>query len=183
MWRVNTLGFAILGLLARRPLSGYRVAQLMREPIGFFWNAGHAQIHGTLRKLVEAGWAEYRTEPGPGPHDKKLYSATAAGRAALAEWATSPLPTPQPHDELLLRVYNGWLADPAAMREMLTAELERREASLAHYLTVRAEFEADGTPEDPTTQRFVDYATVLNGIGSERYVLDWLRWLIGTLRD
>lgn len=179
---MNTLGYAILGLLARRPHSGYEVTAKMRAPIGYFWTAGHAQIHGTLAKLVDAGLVAFTTEPGPGPHDKKLYSATGAGRDELARWAASPPPAPQPRNELLLRVYNGWLADPVEVLAMLDGEIARHRAALDTYQELREGFERTGAPDDPRSARFADYATLLAGIGSEREELRWLRWLRNTLR-
>ncbi|GAA4211614.1 PadR family transcriptional regulator [Actinocatenispora rupis] len=178
----TTLGYAVLGLLARRPHSGYEVAARMRTPIGYFWTASHAQIHGTLSKLVEAGLAAYTTEPGPGPYDKKMYTLTPAGRTELARWAASPPPAPQPRNEMLLRVYNGWLADPAAVVAMLDGEIARHRDTLGTYQELRAAFDANGTPDDPRSVRFADYATLLAGIGSEREELRWLKWLRDTLR-
>ncbi len=179
---MNTLGYAILGLLARHPYSGYEVSARMREPIGYFWTAGHAQIHGTLTKLVEAGLITFTAEPGPGPHDKKMYRATVAGRAALAGWVAAPVPAPQPRNELLLKVFSSWAADPAAVVTMLTTERNRREQVVARYQALLTVFEADGPPQDVASQRFVDYATVRHGVALEQEYVRWLTWLIDRLQ-
>ncbi len=179
---MNTLGYAILGLLVRRAHSGYEVSARMREPIGYFWTAGHAQIHGTLTRLVEAGLVTFTAEPGPGPHDKKMYRATAAGRDALADWVATPAPTPQPRNELLLKVFSSWAADPAAVVTMLTAEQDRREQVIDRYRALLTMFEADGPPSDVSSQRFADYATVRHGVALEQEYVRWLGWLIGRLQ-
>jgi hypothetical protein len=36
---VPTLGYALLGLLARRVGSGYDPARELRRPVGYFWQA------------------------------------------------------------------------------------------------------------------------------------------------
>ncbi|HEY3085299.1 MAG TPA: PadR family transcriptional regulator [Candidatus Dormibacteraeota bacterium] len=52
---VTTLGYAILGLLARQSLSGYDLARRLRRPIGFYWTARHSQIYPELRRLTALG--------------------------------------------------------------------------------------------------------------------------------
>src|SRR5215469_6282498 len=53
--RISTLGYALLTLLAREPLSGYDLAQRMKRPLGFFWQAQHSQIYPELAGLEEHG--------------------------------------------------------------------------------------------------------------------------------
>jgi DNA-binding PadR family transcriptional regulator len=45
---IATLGYAILGLLARQPLSGYDVAARLKVPVGFYWTAHYSQIRPEL---------------------------------------------------------------------------------------------------------------------------------------
>src|SRR3712207_7015289 len=52
---VTTLGYALLGLLAREPLSGYDLAQRLKGRVGFFWQARHSQIYPELGRLEAAG--------------------------------------------------------------------------------------------------------------------------------
>src|SRR5690242_17709595 len=52
---ISTLGYAILSLLARTPLSGYDIAREMQRPKSFFF--GHAQlsqIYPELARLEES---------------------------------------------------------------------------------------------------------------------------------
>jgi hypothetical protein len=46
--------------------------------------------------------------------DKKVYAVTEAGRAALRAWVASELDEAPVRDELVLRAYSVWLADPGA---------------------------------------------------------------------
>ena len=86
----STLGFAILAVLARGDRTGYDIAAAMRRPVGFFWTAGHSQIHAELQKLLAGGLVGYETRHGPGPQDKKLYHLTDEGSAELRVWVTQP---------------------------------------------------------------------------------------------
>jgi DNA-binding PadR family transcriptional regulator len=176
----STLGYALLGLLARKPRTGYELTQALREPIGYFWTASHSQVYPELARLEARGWARYEIIAGPGPRDTKRYAITAAGRRALATWAVAP-PRPEPsRNELLLKVYSLWLADPAAARALITAEREQHSAMLARYESLAAENER-GDPADLAPPAFFDYATLRRGLSFERHVLAWCDWLVAAL--
>ncbi len=51
---MRTLDYAVLGLVARQPCSGYDLAGLMRRPVGYYWAEGHGGIYPSLRRLSEA---------------------------------------------------------------------------------------------------------------------------------
>ncbi len=52
---VSTLGYAVLGLLAREPASGYDLTRRMQAWIGFFWRAPHSRIYPELARLEAGG--------------------------------------------------------------------------------------------------------------------------------
>ena len=88
---ISTLGFALLGLLAREPLSGYDLAQRLRGRIGFFWQARHSQIYPELARLVADGAVEFAVVTQQQRPDKKVYLITNTGRAALRVWVIAPV--------------------------------------------------------------------------------------------
>ena len=111
---ISRLGYAILALLARQPSTGYELSARASRPLGYFWSARHSQIYPELRKLLAQGLVRFTARPGPGPRAKKVYSVTEAGLAALREWVIQP-PEPAPsRDDLVLKAYAAWTADPAA---------------------------------------------------------------------
>jgi DNA-binding PadR family transcriptional regulator len=176
---IPTLGFAILAVLARADSTGYEIAGRMRDPVGHFWTASHSQIHTDLRRLLAAGLVAYTSAPGPGPQEKKIYSVTREGLDALREWVTEP-PRPQPErDELVLKSYTAWLADPVTLREMFRTALRRHEERLAGYEAAWASVEEDvpafGTPG------FGNMAALRCGLSYERHRADWCRWMIDQL--
>jgi DNA-binding PadR family transcriptional regulator len=129
---VTTLGYALLGLLARRALSGYDLAREMRRPVGYFWQARHSQIYPQLARLEGLGLVAHEVVAQHDRPAKKVYAITATGRAALQEWVTSELDDPPVRDELVLRAYSVWLADPRAAGALFREHAGRREAQLAH---------------------------------------------------
>lgn len=176
----STLGYALLGLLARKPRTGYELAQALRIPVGYFWTASHSQIYPELGRLEADSLVHGRVVPGPGPRDTKLYTISAAGRRALASWVVTPAELEQSRSEELLKTYSLWLADPAGAREMISGLRDRHRELLSRYEQIEAEIERDG-PLDPATPRFFDYATLRRGLSFERHAIAWCDWLLDAL--
>ena len=83
---MSTLGYAILGLLAAQPQTGYDLARLMRTPIGYMWTARHSQIYPELARLEGERLVTATVIDGPGPRDTKRYEITPAGWHALQDF-------------------------------------------------------------------------------------------------
>lgn len=177
--RLPTLAFALLSLLARQPLTGYGLAQRLREPIGFFWEARHSQIYPTLATLEKRALVAASLTGAPRARPTKTYRITDAGLAALRAWVGQPTRRWGGRDELLLKVYASWVADPSVTLKLLRETEAHHAAMLALFLgrgrTARASGADDAHPADPM---FTDYATLRRGIGYERGRLAWCRWLI-----
>ena len=183
MTSTSTLGYALLGLLARQPRTGYDLSVAMQRPIGYFWAAGHSQIYPELARLEAARYATHRVVAGPGPRDTKRYSITAAGRRALRDWVASPTrPTPS-KDEFLLKVYSLWLVDPPKAASVVRAEADEHRKALREYERLQREVEARHPTllQDPSTPEFSSYATLRRGLSFEWHVIGWCEWLIAVL--
>jgi DNA-binding PadR family transcriptional regulator len=178
---IPTLGYAILALLAREPLTGYALSRQMRDPIGFFWQAHHSQIYPMLERLGRLGWVTSREIPGPGPRPTRRHDITAAGSSALRAWIAAPTSSRGGRDELLLRVYASWVADRSVTLALLEEAEARHGEQLTMYLARRRSADVRGVAEAPGTADFADYATLRRGIGHERGRIAWLRWLRGRL--
>jgi len=175
----TTLGFAILGLLARESLSGYDVTQRMKGRVGFFWGAGHSQIYPELARLEEGGFVTHSVVEQRERPDKKVFEVTGAGLDALREWVTKP-PTKRPtKDELTLKAYSVWLADGEEAVRLFREEGSRYEEQLARYEEIRAWMEHEWADDlgRPETPHFASYATLRRGILYERGNAEWCRWL------
>jgi DNA-binding PadR family transcriptional regulator len=173
-----TLGYALLALLARQPGTGYDLARQLKDPIGLFWEAGHSQIYPQLGRLEELRLVRSRSARGRGPRPTKTYAITLRGVAALRAWVGQPVRRRGGRDELLLKVYASWVAEPAATLQLLREAEAHHAAQLATYLARRAAAQAAGAADAPPSDpRFTDYATLRRGIGHERGRLAWCRWL------
>ncbi len=179
MAETSTLGYALLGLLARAPLSGWDLAQRLDMPAGYFWSAGHSQIYPELKKLERAKLVKHTKVEQRDRPDKKVYALTAAGRRALRRWVTTPLAPAPKRDELMLRVYSLWLADPADAVAFVRDQEAVHRRRIAEYETHQADVEQHWAAEldDPRSPRFATYATLRRGLGYERELADWCAWL------
>jgi DNA-binding PadR family transcriptional regulator len=176
---MSTLGYAILGLLARESLSGYDVAQRMKGRVGFFWGARHSQIYPELARLEGDGHVTHVVVEQKERPDKKVYEITATGLETLKEWAVQP-PRPGPtKDELTLKAYSVWLADGEAAAGLFQEAGRRHEEQLARYEEIRARMEREWADDlgNPDSPRFASYATLRRGIIYESGNAEWCRWL------
>ncbi len=180
---MTVLGYAILGLLSREDLSGYDLTQRMRERVGYFWSARHSQIYPELARLEEGGYVTHSVVEQQERPDKKVYRITTEGLEALREWVVQP-PVPKPsRDELVLKAYSIWLADPQEAALMFRGEESRHEEQLAHYEELRAWMEREWGEDlaDPESSRFATYATLRRGIIYERGSAEWCRWVADSI--
>jgi DNA-binding PadR family transcriptional regulator len=175
---MSTLGYALLGLLARAPASGYDLSRQLRAPIGFFWRARHSQIYPELARLEAAGLITHAVVEQQELPDKKVYTLTAAGKAALRCWVTEPVEPAVLRDELLLKTFSLWLAEPAAAA-VLFREHERLHAEqLQVYEALQQQLEAKGEElARLASPYFAAYVTLQRGISYERQYLEWCRWV------
>jgi DNA-binding PadR family transcriptional regulator len=174
------LSYALLGLLARAPRSGYDLLQLLEEPLGFFWSARRSQIYPELARLEAAGLARHVVVPQRDRPSKKRYEPTEVGLAALRAWVETPQNPAPERDIFLLQVYSLWLATPERALELVRACERRHAARLERYEAIRErQRQEDGDPAALRldSPRFASWATLQRGLEYERGYLAWLRWL------
>jgi DNA-binding PadR family transcriptional regulator len=177
---MSTLGFALLGLLAREPATGYDLSQELRRPVGYFWRARHSQVYPALAALEADGLVEHTVHAGPGPRPTKRYAVTAAGLEAVRGWLRST--TPDVDDrEILLRVYLVWLLPPDDARAMLVAIRRHHESTLEHFRALSDPGAIEAARLEPREPAFGRLATLAWGIEFEERRLAWVEGLIADL--
>jgi len=126
---------AILGFLALEPQSGYTLKQRFDGSVGSFWTATQSQIYRELHALEHEGLLLVdAVVPGDGKPDRKLYTLTASGRAALARWLTEPLEPLVLRHPLLLKFVFAADAPPDAVDALLATYAAGMEARRAEYV-------------------------------------------------
>ncbi len=181
---ISTLGYAILSLLARTPLSGYDIAREMRRPNSFFFGHAHiSQIYPELSRLERGRLVTSFIIEQQGKPDKKVYSISSTGLQELQRWVVSPTLLVEARSEFLIKAHSLWLADAEAALPHFREHAGYHREHLVAYEANLAEMEERWGPALALlkTQEFGDYLTVKRGISYEREYLAWLEWAITIL--
>jgi PadR family transcriptional regulator, regulatory protein AphA len=96
------LKYVLLGFLNYQPQTGYELKQAINRSTMHFWHAELSQIYVTLKALEDEGYAASKIQPQAERPDRRVYTITRAGRAALAEWLAQPTTELGTKKELLL---------------------------------------------------------------------------------
>jgi len=136
MARNNNTLYAILGIIAHGPSSGYDIRKQFNASLRFFWSESYGQIYPMLKQIVKEGYAEQIDSREP--RRKKLYRITPEGQRALEEWLSRPVNPINYRDELLLKIF---IAGPQDTKAILTL-LEKERDDLKNNVAVLKEQEA-----------------------------------------
>ena len=107
----NAVTWAVLGLVASKPLTGYDIKRTVDRTIRHFWAASYGQIYPELKRLEEAGWITGDDVPNGG-RARRVFSITDAGRDALNGWFGGTETRIELRDESLLRLFFADLLPP-----------------------------------------------------------------------
>ncbi len=169
----------MLALLAHHASSGYDLARRLKRPIGFFWSAHQSHIYSELTRLEDEGLIAHQVIEQSNRPAKKLFQVTDVGLAVLRQWVTAPVAPAPPHNELVLKAYAIWLADPPAAIELFRQQQATHGARLAEYEQMLASLQREhGSVWEVNRPAFGNYATLHAGIGYERAALAWCAWMI-----
>lgn len=132
---LRTTTYAVLGLLANGPMSGYSLVGLSQDSIAHFWPLTKSQAYSELSRLEDLGYVTSRQIRQESLPDKREYEMTKAGREALNRWLDSPGFEPDRfRSGFLVKVFFANLMDHESLLEMLERyrkETEEYRARLA----------------------------------------------------
>ena len=123
--------WAVLGLLAQRPRSGYEIKQAVDRTIRHFWAASYGQIYPELRQLEAAGWIE-GADGSRGARSRRVYTITAEGQRQLRGWLNGRETHIELRDESLLRLFFADTLPSEHALGLLAARREGYRAMLEH---------------------------------------------------
>ena len=134
--------FVVLGLVAKRPGSGYDIAAFADRSVRHFWPLSRSQLYTELSRLEDLGWVSGITVEQDRYPNKRVYDITSAGTAALREWleAGSGTQPQRTRDPLVLKTFLGSFMDPDRLAEQLdhhrgqTAELRAKLLAVIGHL-------------------------------------------------
>jgi DNA-binding PadR family transcriptional regulator len=178
MPRENKTKYAVLGLLAYAPLSGYDVRRIYDRSLGNFWSESYGHIYPILRRLEEEGFATSHIEHQTGRPDRNVYTITDAGRDELHRWLAQPPEPIKERVELLLKLFHGWEVGPEAMIAHVRQTRAEHEALLERYAQYD---EMMSREDDPPTPYWL--MTVSCGRHVSRAYIEWCDETIAKLEQ
>ena len=168
-----SLRYALLGLLAEEPASGYDLTRKFERALQrYAWHAQHSQIYPELNRLAHEGLAEVVDE---GARGRRTYAITDAGRVELRHWMMDPPDMFAVRNEFVLRMFLLSTLDPHDAIALLT-DLADDCAREAAVLRERIEAADAATPHGsppPFSRLAAEF-----GVRSFELSHDWAVWAV-----
>jgi len=178
-----SLSHAILGFLNHGSYSGYDLKKIFDASVRHFWPADQSQIYRTLSRTTQNGWTEIEVIRQESRPDRKLYHITAAGRAELHRWLTTPLsPEPQRSADMIQVFFAGELSDEEAL-EIFIRAAENMRVGLAQYQQIPRDIEAYSQYTDSPREFFFWMLTLDVGIHTLQSNLEFIEALIQRIQN
>ncbi|WP_158630014.1 PadR family transcriptional regulator [Cohnella sp. AR92] len=121
--------YAILGIIAHGPRSGYDIRKQFNASLRFFWSESYGQIYPMLKQIEREGYAE--PVESNDSRRKKLYRITPEGQTVFRQWLSEPVNPINYRDELLLKIFVAGPQDAKAILALLASEREELEKNVA----------------------------------------------------
>lgn len=169
------LRHALLATLLEGEASGYDLSKSFDASVANFWMATPQQLYKELEAMQARGLVTARIVEQDRRPNKRLYSLTEAGLAALREFTAQPAKLTAIRDELLVKVQAADIGDGAAVRAAIAHRLELSRAKLARYDRMRARLLAGRTEEEyfDEVDRVGPYLTLMRGRAFEKENIRW----------
>jgi DNA-binding PadR family transcriptional regulator len=169
------LRFAILELLAHKPLSGYELKRRFNGSIVFFWRANQSQIYRELRKMEKAGLIAGHKIPHEWRPTKTVYEVTAKGRAETVNWLRKAPRLQAIKDEMMLKCFAFNLISDDEAAAQIEHHRRLHQKQMDFYLQLERQLEERhgqlSRTRDPIL--FWNVQCLCHAIEYERMYLEW----------
>lgn len=140
-----TTTYALLGLLAIKPWTGYELTQQVRRSLRYAWPSSEAHLYREQKLLVRLGWASVRTEK-TGGRTRKRYRITPQGRRAFRAWLETPPELPRLEIESVVRVFFADQGSPQALADSMRTTADQIREAIAPMAEMVDGYLDDGGP-------------------------------------
>ena len=175
MMDVRTL---CLGVLTERDQTGYEIKRHFEEAFSHFFVAGYGSIYPALADLTRRGLVACTSVAQEKRPDKKVYSITPAGRAALVEELLKTPPRHKVRSEFLALMYFAHLL-PAEKVASVTEEIIAQWDDMLGMIEPLLEGECENL--SPGVRFIAGYAKTVMG-AARRYVDENRQGLVEQIR-
>jgi DNA-binding PadR family transcriptional regulator len=117
----------ILGLLSRKPCSGYEIKRHFEEDFSFFYDASFGTIYPALSKMESQKLITKETVRQEGKPDKNVFTITAAGTERFQHYLKQPAEKEVLRSDFLMHLYFGDMADEETVKLLLQQQLKDKQ--------------------------------------------------------
>lgn len=171
-----SLPHVILTVLSTRDATGYDITKEFSASIGYFWKASHQQVYRELNKMGQQGLVTCVLEPQEGKPDRKVYSITDAGRAALGEWFDQPTAHPTVRDEFSAKLMACSVQSATPYLTQLRELVEESRRLVAHYQEIETAYYAN--PASLDKQQRLERLTLRRNLLTRQAWITWAQEVI-----
>lgn len=166
----NTTKFVILGLLSRRPLTGYDIKKTVQTRLDYVWDLSNGQIYPTLKTLEKEGLITKEVETKESGPIRKIYTITKQGSKELKDWLNKPARPEVNRYEMLLKLMFGEHTNPEINGKHVQ-DFKKRNTQLFETMC-QFERNLDAMPIQ-TEETFYVRLAVLLGKNMSKASMDW----------
>ena len=170
---INTLGYAILSALSRKPCSGYELTQYLEV----IWPAKHSQIYPMLTKMEQKEFLVYEHVEQIGKPNKKIFSITERGKEALEKWNTKSPSDAINRDEFLIKVFSIWVSDEGISIKLIRDRMSRLEETMVNLSNKIVEMEQKNEL-NPMSKHFGRYILFNRKFRLAEEEKTWCQWVL-----
>ncbi|MBP7737128.1 MAG: PadR family transcriptional regulator [Spirochaetes bacterium] len=168
MPKSNKTKYAILGLLASGPRSGYDIKKTVDHSIGFFWNENYGHLYPILNRMERGGLLSMTQSGRASGPVKKVYAITARGKKELLAWLRTPVDDQPIRNELLLRIFFGRRAGAGDVKNMVRAEKKKNQELVSIFNEIKSGIERGNSSDAPYWAITLDF-----GIRKSEMIIQW----------
>lgn len=164
----GALRYALLGLLAGSPGTGYALKKRFAIELADAWYAETSQIYPELARMVEDGLI---SEISRGARGSKTYAITDAGIDELVRWLKETEPNRASRNESLMRLFFFFLLDDDESAELFRREIRHHRETLERYKSWKEPIAKANVYHERFNLIVLDW-----GIRYEEGFIEWLEW-------
>lgn len=174
---MRTLKYAILGLLMRKPMTGYELAKEFNFELSEFWYANHSQIYPELKKLYNEGFVTFDVEINGDILESKRYNITDEGHDDFISWLQIDDKIEKtPKNIFRLRMYFSNELNLDKRIQLLENQRMQHLKKLS-VLSKKNELYKEVPAYD--SERFGDFIVLKSALMREQNVINWINECIG----
>ncbi len=144
----------LLALLAERPMHGYQLRQEFEARTGGTWPLNIGQVYTTVQRLVRDGLVEPvpdrsddggdRRDGGAGDREVERFRLTAAGRAEVQQWWSTPVDRGEPaRDELVIKLALAVTSPGVDVRDVVLRQRTATMRAMHEYTRLKQNVASD----------------------------------------